>query len=233
MLSGYYLLRRVSRDGRRYISAMQAEDSSLQTITSMAKTTEKNKPSVKGQSHTSPTGDQHPKMWYIIRGFSRFASRFDLELVLGEHKPDQVEPLLVSELLLPTGKYGILMTDPEKAESLRRYLNKKFSNQKYTLSPEPYPLSDSKMVLAINKGITRSTVRLSSIDKRMNPAGLLNWLDGFTLRKENPVELFLRKKDRELYLIHCTSPEEAQRLVASRMNALLCSRYLNLLHYHA
>jgi hypothetical protein len=101
------------------------------------------------------------KVWCSISGFSPFAHRSDLQIVLNDSQPIAIDPLL-DRHLYPNGRYLLQFKSPEEVQSLKRHVMEKYS-KKYFVSTEDMV----KQVKASSYGISSKTVRISGIPENV------------------------------------------------------------------
>eukprot|EP01039_Chlorochromonas_danica_P005770 gene5770-6354_t len=123
------------------------------------------------------TNPEHAR-WYILHGFSPFASRVDLELILGSVKPLKVDPL-VDEKLYPVGKYGLYLP-PATAVTFRETLREKYGKRLF--------LTDRYLVKPWQRSsyfdISNNTVRCSGMLRDLTIDALAAPFEKFDVRKD-------------------------------------------------
>jgi hypothetical protein len=152
--------------------------------------------------------------WFTIGGFSRFASRRDLEICLGAVKPLKIDPILDSSCYA-TGKWAVLIPNMNNIQ-LRNTMAIK--NNKVTcavLGKDEFNL----LKLASKNGITDCTVRFKNVQCDVDVDELRYFLQDFELDSGSDAVtpfLFDKKVSTNQYLVNFASPEEAERAVLEK-----------------
>lgn len=184
----------------------------------------------------------------ILYGFARNCSRIDLEMVLGENKPLNVDPFINRRDLLFAGHYRLQYRNAEEIGRLHSYLQKKY-DKRFHLTND----SDLNMhqIPASILHVTRRTVLLRGLNQNVNHDTLFNWLTGYHLapvsyldfetgekKLTNTIHLLQDREDENLKnaIIQCASIQEARRIVTNKaLNDDLISlgQNLRIVHCHA
>lgn len=153
--------------------------------------------------------------WYSIGGFSRFASRKDLEMVLGDLQPLKVDPILDSQLYA-SGRWAVLLQVPNP-HVLRGLLAK--NNPKATcsmLNKEDFV----KLRMASSCGITNCSVRFRNIPCEVGIEELRYFLQEFKLEEgPNDILPFHQEKSAKAFnhfIVKFANPDEAERVVLEK-----------------
>jgi len=170
-------------------------------------------------SDGSSSSAQQGREWAVISGFSKFASRRDLDLALGEH----VQPLRV-DALLDQHRYflGSWLLCLDKSKCTVEDLQQQLKAPPQTTGTEPMGKLElkgvlytpgqpsSKYRLASELGITGCTVRLRNVRYNMGIDALLFFFRDFDLGPGGIEKIAMDTRFNQ-YLVHFRSPAEAER----------------------
>jgi hypothetical protein len=174
----------------------------------------------------------------VLHGFSRHASRVDLEMVLGDSKPAEVMPYLSRSDLMFSGFYRLRFETSEEIDQLKSILQKR-SDHKYFISDDN---SFKTHIPANFLNVSRRSVLVSGITGGMQYTGMYLWLAGFHLAPpENQPKIastihMIPDRDNESAvnaIVHCASIAEARRLVCNKSLPDDQLAFVRISHYHA
>jgi len=156
-------------------------------------------------NHKKAHNQREPSRWVCIGGFMRFAARRDLELVLGDLKPLQVDALLDFHHN-PTGRWAVLMPDSVTAEKLRTHLAERSSRR---LTVQTFTTHEFKQLpLASKYGISSSCVRVKNLRLDTRFENVEFFFQDFALAGKRITRF---SKDGSSYMVHFATPAEAER----------------------
>lgn len=171
----------------------------------------------------------------IISGFSRFASRTDLELCLGDIKPLIVDPLLDVNLY-PTGKWALQLSPADFHQLRTRIKNREMRDLKLlSIDNANNPELDRT---ARKFQISNRTVRFTRVHKDCGPNEINFFLQDFDLEKSNNAIILISKdhatsaKIFSHYLVNFATPEEAERAVFEKCFATFEGYPVQMFWYH-
>lgn len=120
------------------------------------------------------------EVWAVMVGFSTFVHRLDLNLVLGDHQPSIIDPLL-DQNLIPTGRYALLFPNQTKYQQFYTHLMDNYGNNKYRLQTPGLKLMASWQRSSTHF-IDNKTVRLLNVPtSSCHLEHLYYWLEGYNL----------------------------------------------------
>jgi hypothetical protein len=168
--------------------------------------------------------------WAMIGGFSRYASRSDLDAKLGELRPISVDATL-DNALLPDGKWvlNILDSDREVFKNWRTRVEKKNSIDELTLKS----LTVNIRTMASNN-ITNCTVRVKVMGggSTVQQDQIFLFFEGYKLADMKPNDVVWKPDHNEsTYLVNFATPEEAQRAMAEKGFKYIEKQELKLVRY--
>lgn len=177
--------------------------------------------SVAVATEAAATGGNQPENknviaeWYSIGGFSRFASRKDLDMALGDLQPLKVDPILDMHLYA-TGKWAVLLQIPNPY-ILRGLLTTNSPRATCTmLNKEDF----LKLKFASSIGITNCSVRFRNIPCEVGIEELRYFLQEFKLDEgSDAIMPFHQDKSGKAFnhfIVKFVSPEEAERVVIEK-----------------
>jgi hypothetical protein len=169
---------------------------------------------------TDPDKTQVKSEWFSISGFSKWASRKDLDLALGDLESLKVDPILDSQLF-SSGKWAVLFPGISRSEV-----------QKIVSSNNPkviaVPLTGEELNncrLASRNGITNCTVRFRNVPTDIGVEELRYFLQDYNLEESvNAVVPLMSEKNakgQNHYLVNFSSPDEAERVVLEKCFTML------------
>jgi|Transcript_26805 hypothetical protein len=171
--------------------------------------------------------------WVVISGFSRFASRTDLEICLGDVKPHSVDPLLDANLF-PNGKWAFQLGEGDTFHKLRNHLNNTPENKDIKVVQ-----ADSATMLgerAFDNNISNRTVRFRNVHRDIGPDEIAFFLQDFDLEKSaHAIRSIINQKDpngRSHYLVNFATSEEAERVVFEKSFAMFEGIPVQMFWYH-
>jgi hypothetical protein len=158
--------------------------------------------------------------WYTIGGFSRFASRKDLDMALGDLQPLKVDPILDVQLYA-SGRWAVLLSVPN-LHILRGLLAK--TNPKATctvLHKDEF----AKLKMASACGITNCSVRFRNVPSEVGVEELRYFLQEFKL-EEGPNDIMPFHQERSgkafnHFIVKFANPEEAERVVLEKCYTMI------------
>jgi hypothetical protein len=171
--------------------------------------------------------------WVIISGFSRFASRTDLDICLGDFKPLSIDPLLDAHLY-PTGKWAIQLGNGDSFHRLKQSLNNPESKDIKVLQEDSVTILDES---AFKHNICNRTVRFRNVHKDIGPDEISFFLQDFDLEKSAyPIRSIENQSDPQKrsshYLVNFATSEEAERVVFEKSFAMFEGIPVQLFWYH-
>lgn len=158
--------------------------------------------------------------WYSIGGFSRFASRKDLDMVLGDLQPLKVDPILDVQLYA-CGKWAVLLQVPTP-HILRGLLAKNNPRATCTmLNKEDFV----KLRIASSCGITNCSVRFRNVPSEVGIEELRYFLQDFKLEQgPNDILPFHQERSGKAFnhfIVKFANPEEAERVVLEKCYTMI------------
>ena len=174
----------------------------------------------------SPTGVTDPKHtqvkaeWFSVTGLSKWASRRDLDLALGDLEALKVDPILDSNLFA-SGRWAVQFPMISRSE-LQQTLAA--NNPKIVVSP--LSAEDVKTSrLASRNGITSRTVRFRNVPSDIGVEELRYFLQDYNLEDSvNAIIPLLSEKNNKgqnHFLVNFSSADEAERLVLEKCFTML------------
>jgi hypothetical protein len=159
--------------------------------------------------------------WYSVNGFSRFASRRDLDLCLGEFKPHAIDPIL-DPYLYPTGRWAVLL-HKDTVELVRHQVNERMGNRAFCMGPFKHG-QKAQMRTASRFGISSNSVRFRNVHRNIGLDELRFFLSDYNLSTEcepiYKVPMYWTSGQKappfSHYVVHFESPEEAERIVLEK-----------------
>ena len=148
-----------------------------------------------------------------ITGFSKFTSRRDLQLVLGEHKPCVIDPILNHSHQL-FGAYSLKFSTTEESNNFRKFAAKSFRNKTplgmtYKVKGPLWLAENLHLVRASSARITNKTLRVESTQRNMHSQHLLNLLEDYGICKNDINTRFYY--EGKYVLVTFPTPEDAER----------------------
>ena len=181
-------------------------------------------------SYRQLSSDNTSKIWMMIAGFSRFSSRKDFDLVLG----NEIVPLSIDIVLdkgsYPVGSWLVQVNEEDNLTLKNRIKNYKNLNLNYVLIK---PAELISMNTAKNYGITASTVRLRNLPNEIGSDQIKYFFQDYSLRK-NPFQVrdyHTGELQEDLSFIHFSNPQEALRAVIQKNFKVILGRNIYLLPY--
>jgi hypothetical protein len=175
--------------------------------------------------------------WYSVNGFSKFASRKDLELCLGDVQPISVDPILDPNLY-PTGRWAILLPN-DIVNVVKSQIYERMGKRVYCLGP--FRNSQKEQLRTASRyGITNRTVRFRNVHRSIGPDELRFFLRDYGVASGNeaiqkiPTFWSTAQKTPQFshYLVHFQNSEEAERLVIEKCFANLEGQPIQMLWYN-
>ena len=184
-----------------------------------------------GETSTSQTEVKPLKTeWYGIGGFTRFASRRDLEMCLGDIKPLRVDPILDVNMC-SSGKWAVLLPITN-FNTVKTIIFGK--NPKATCAPLTKD-DFNALRLASKFGITDRTVRFKNVPSEVGIDELRFFLQDYSL-VDGPLAItpvqFERRQPFNQFLINFTTSEDAERVVLEKCFTLLEGAPVQMLWYN-
>ena len=168
--------------------------------------------------------------WYGVGGFTRFASRRDLEMCLGDIKPLRVDPILDVNMC-SSGKWAVLLPITN-CSIVKNIIAGK--NPKATCAPLKKD-DFNGLRLASKFGISDCTVRFRNVPSEVGIDELRFFLQDYTLI-DGPLAItpvqFERRQPFNQYLINFTTSEDAERVVLEKCFTLLEGAPVQMLWYN-
>lgn len=208
-------VRRTSIVLRRAFSEVNAQ--SVTPVAPVAKTTDTKK-------RAGPKKNISNDIVYL-NGMSKFASRKDLLIFLGPHKPTKIDPVLNLHHNF-TGVYGLQFATPDELDAFQKYVfsvPKKFGTQSYSVLQSKW-FDPRRSVAASTCNVTPSTVRCVLLDKPHSYADrFVQFFENQNLHEDNVRKISFGQASSgpvtgtsghtSHYLLQFESPEEAVRAV--------------------
>ena len=168
--------------------------------------------------------------WYIVGGFTRFASRRDLEMSLGNLQPLKVDPILDVNCYT-TGKWAVLLPSINVV-ALRTSITHRNPKAIINLiTKEDF----SHLKLASKSGISDCTVRFKNVPPELGIDELRFFLQDYNL-EEGPHAIIPfqmdKKQPNQHFLINFASPEDAERVVLEKCFTLLEGNPVQMMWYN-
>lgn len=182
------------------------------------------KPNVDANKTASQKRQRINDMVYL-NGLSKFASRKDLLLFLGPHKPTNIDPVLTLNHTF-TGTYGLQFATPEELDAFQKFvfgLPKKFGAQSYSVFQSKW-FDPRRSVTASAYNVTPNTVRCVLLDKAHSFTDrFVQFFENYNLVEDNVCKISFghatsgpvttTSGHTSHFLLHFESPEEAVRAV--------------------
>lgn len=156
---------------------------------------------------------QDELQWYMLSGFSGFASRKDLLNVLGNISQVEIDPLLDPNLY-PSGRYALHMS-PAIAAELTARLTKSFHGK--------YSLEIGKKLKnwhrASTFGISAKSIRSRMLPPKITKSKLTYIFDKYNLQQSKPLvqiqELTKNcaNNEKTQFILHFKTPLDAERAI--------------------
>lgn len=169
--------------------------------------------------------------WFVIGGFTRFASRRDLEMIMGTQRILKVDPILDANCC-STGKWAVLLPAIH-ITALRTNIIPR--NSKVTATP----LSKddfNHLKLASRSGITECTVRFKNVPNEIGIDELRFFLQEYNLEDSPnailPFQMDHKKQSSQQFLVNFASPEDAERVVLEKCFTLLEGTPVQMMWYN-
>mmetsp|Transcript_7984 Transcript_7984/g.11254 ORF Transcript_7984/g.11254 Transcript_7984/m.11254 type:complete len:204 (+) Transcript_7984:14-625(+) len=165
----------------------------------------------RGRLNTNPSENSENLFW-IIHGFSQLASKVDLEFVLGDIRPQQIECLMNSNLY-PVGSFAVKFSQDISFTELKKSISQRHK-EKYFLEPnrtsiEKLQKKQSKFLLASHYRISTKTIRCSNVPDHIGMEEMRLHFEEYDLHYKNIV--LVPYQQRTQYFLHFESEEEAVR----------------------
>lgn len=165
---------------------------------------------------------KEPKFeWSYVIGIPRYASRKDLEMLLGTFKPTKIEPMLTINHVF-SGAYGFKFATPEEHVEFRKTMSSNELNKAKSLSLKVYDDSwyDSKKLLHASAAVVSNrTVRCQVGNQQVTIEHLVSFFEEYDLKHEH-IKKFggTINGAKPHYLLNFRSPEEAERAAIEKNN---------------
>jgi RNA recognition motif-containing protein len=166
----------------------------------------------------------------MVSGFSRFSSRKDFDLAIGDEIAPESIDIIIDKGSYPVGSWIFQINDKDSSILKNRIKNYKNINLNYSvINPDDIKLLST----ARNYGITSSTVRLRNLPNEIGAEEIKYFFQDYALRK-NP---FLIRNHltgdfhEDLSFIHFSNSQEALRAVIQKNFKMILGRNIYLLPY--
>jgi len=153
------------------------------------------------------TGDGE---WCYGIGFSKFTSRKDIELILGNHKPIMIDPLLLLTNNYFSGCYGFCF---QSSAEIRSFKASCFSRKDLKIYASSW-VHTKRLVGASLQNVSACTLRLGVITNAVDPDQLAHFFETYGLRRDGIIRV--NRGGASHYLLHFDSPEEAERALVEK-----------------
>lgn len=174
----------------------------------------------------SPTGVTDPKHtqvkseWFSVTGLSKWASRRDLDLALGDMEALKVDPILDTNLFA-SGRWAVQFPMISRIELQQTLAANNPKIVVFPLSAEDVKTSR----LASRNGITNRTVRFRNVPSDIGVEELRYFLQDYNLEDSvNAIVPLLSErnnKGQNHFLVNFSSADEAERLVLEKCFTML------------
>ena len=159
--------------------------------------------------------------WFGIGGFTRFASRRDLEIALGELKPLRADPILDINFN-STGRWAVLLPVTNVSLVKNALASQNLKATCAMLNKDDH----NNLKLASRCGISDCTVRLRNVPAEVGIEELRFFLQDYNLEDgPNAITPLQGEKERRQpfhqYFVNFASAEDAERAVLEKSFALL------------
>ena len=169
---------------------------------------------------TDPKQTQVKSEWFSITGFSKWASRKDLDLALGDLESLKVDPILDSHLFA-TGKWAVLF--PAINRTVIQHALAANNPKVIATSLSGEEMNNSR--LASRNGITNRTVRFRNVPSEIGVEELRYFLQDYNLEDSVnaivPLMSERNSKGQNHYLVNFSSADEAERVVLEKCFTML------------
>ena len=162
--------------------------------------------------------------WYLVSGFTRWASRKDIEQFTTDMNPITLDPVLDNQLL-PKGGWVLELDDKVKYESLKVSLKDFCSPRQFNV----FLLTTGemeKLERASKHGISRHTVRIWNVHEELRLESLK-----FLLRDYKITRWGIKNNYPNEYFIELETPEEAERLIQEKWLTNVLGKDMQMIWY--
>jgi hypothetical protein len=154
----------------------------------------------------------------LIGGLSRFSSREDLKLSLGNLQPLYVDPILDANQY-PTGKWICIFPANVRVGDIRSQIKLSDKTKGHVVSCHQLTTAELNGIrTASHYNITNRTVAFRNVHRDIGVAGLRHFLSNFKLldHPANPLQ-----NGTGNFLVHFADAAEAERAVQEKCGALI------------
>ena len=136
--------------------------------------------------------------WCILSGFTRFASRQDLNLVLGDVKPLNIDPVLDANIF-STGRYALKFGSTQEVLLLGNHIKGTFPGRYELKSATQKEVS--VLTRASQYSISDCTIRLRYVQPKVTIQDLACLFEDFLVQPEGIIPLALNDGNKH-FLVH-------------------------------
>lgn len=171
-----------------------------------------------------------PEVWRVLKGFSMFSSRRDVEKLLHDSgvSAKTLDAQLNQQGYL-SGNWAVQFSKKEDVTSLQTSLETKRKESSGSPSISLIALLGNRSEYASAKGITNRTLHIKDIPSDVTIEQLVYFFEDFGVRKSDIDMKILQSKFH--YLVTFKSPELAQRCLLERNTSYIGNRQVHMIWY--
>jgi hypothetical protein len=166
--------------------------------------------------------------WVYLSGFSKFASRRDLQLLLREHKPAAIDPV-VSPVHYFSGVYGLKFNTPAEQHAFQAYIDEmKLKGSAFRVHPSNIPQYSRMSTVHMGP----NTVRVDPCFQTVSPDHLVTLFEDYGVANKDIKKVGFMNKFSH-FLINFKTVEDAQRAFVEHDKKFFLQDIMKLIIYQA
>jgi hypothetical protein len=166
--------------------------------------------------------------WVYLSGFSKFASRRDLQLLLREHKPTAIDPV-VSPIHYFSGVYALRFNTPAEQHAFQVYIDEmKSKGSAFRVHPTNVPSYHRMSSLRMGG----NTLRVDPCYQTISPDHLVTLFEDYGIANKDIKKIGFNNKFSH-FLIQFKTPEDAQRAYVEHDKKFFLQDIMKMIIYQA
>lgn len=178
----------------------------------------------------APVPENAKAEWFAVGGFSRFASRKDLDMALGNLNPIRVDAILDIHLYA-SGNWAVLLPSDSKHET-RKIIH---ANNPRTTCVQLSQVDFNSLRLASKSGLSNRSVRFRNVPAEIGIEELRYFLQDYNLSDgPNDICPFNNERGSKIfnhYIVNFATAEEAERVVLEKCFTVLAGTPVQMFWY--